>query len=198
MGDGQKIEIFQELKAIKPGSKIWKRPAFEVNNLMLLLNKYLTERLDDLMQKNIRLNVIGDVSKLPKKTMKLIAFVINETKNNSKMVLTLAINYGARNEILRAVKNLAEDAKNSKLDIDDIDEKLFSKYLYTYDIPDPDLLIRTSGEYRLSNFLLWQCAYTEFWYTDVFWPDFKKSDLYDALESFKKRKRRFGKVDDGN
>lgn len=176
----------------------WKRPAFEVNNLMLLLNKYLTERLDDLMQKNIRLNVIGDVSKLPKKTMKLIAFVINETKNNSKMVLTLAINYGARNEILRAVKNLAEDAKNSKLDIDDIDEKLFSKYLYTYDIPDPDLLIRTSGEYRLSNFLLWQCAYTEFWYTDVFWPDFKKSDLYDALESFKKRKRRFGKVDDGN
>ena len=157
----------------------WKRPAFEVNNLMLLLNKYLTERLDDLMQKNIRLNVIGDVSKLPKKTMKLIAFVINETKNNSKMVLTLAINYGARNEILRAVKNLAEDAKNSKLDIDDIDEKLFSKYLYTYDIPDPDLLIRTSGEYRLSNFLLWQCAYTE-------------------LESFKKRKRRFGKVDDGN
>ena len=175
----------------------WKRPAFEVNNLMLLLNKYLTERLDDLMQKNIRLNVIGDVSKLPKKTMKLIAFVINETKNNSKMVLTLAINYGARNEILRAVKNLAEDAKNSKLDIDDIDEKLFSKYLYTYDIPDPDLLIRTSGEYRLSNFLLWQCAYTEFWYTDVFWPDFKKSDLYDALESFKKRKRRFGKVDDG-
>lgn len=166
----------------------WKRPAFEVNNLMLLLNKYLTERLDDLMQKNIRLNVIGDVSKLPKKTMKLIAFVINETKNNSKMVLTLAINYGARNEILRAVKNLAEDAKNSKLDIDDIDEKLFSKYLYTYDIPDPDLLIRTSGEYRLSNFLLWQCAYTEFWYTDVFWPDFKKSDLYDALESFKKRK----------
>ncbi|EIA23737.1 Putative undecaprenyl diphosphate synthase [Candidatus Arthromitus sp. SFB-2] len=130
--------------------------------------------------------------------MKLIAFVINETKNNSKMVLTLAINYGARNEILRAVKNLAEDAKNSKLDIDDIDEKLFSKYLYTYDIPDPDLLIRTSGEYRLSNFLLWQCAYTEFWYTDVFWPDFKKSDLYDALESFKKRKRRFGKVDDGN
>ncbi len=176
----------------------WKRPAFEVNNLMLLLNKYLTERLDDLMQKNIRLNVIGDVSKLPKKTMKFIAFVINETKNNSKMVLTLAINYGARNEILRAVKNLAEDAKNSKLDIDDIDEKLFSKYLYTYDIPDPDLLIRTSGEYRLSNFLLWQCAYTEFWYTDVFWPDFKKSDLYDALESFKKRKRRFGKVDDGN
>ncbi len=176
----------------------WKRPAFEVNNLMLLLNKYLTERLDDLMQKNIRLNVIGDVSKLPKKTMKLIAFVINETKNNSKMVLTLAINYGARNEILRAVKNLAEDAKNSKLDIDDIDEKLFSKYLYTYGIPDPDLLIRTSGEYRLSNFLLWQCAYTEFWYTDVFWPDFKKSDLYDALESFKKRKRRFGKVDDGN
>lgn len=120
--------------------------------------------------------------------MKLIAFVINETKNNSKMVLTLAINYGARNEILRAVKNLAEDAKNSKLDIDDIDEKLFSKYLYTYDIPDPDLLIRTSGEYRLSNFLLWQCAYTEFWYTDVFWPDFKKSDLYDALESFKKGK----------
>lgn len=176
----------------------WKRPAFEVNNLMLLLNKYLTEKLDYLMQKNIRLNVIGDVSKLPNRTRKLLAFVIDETKNNSKMVLTLAINYGARSEILNAVKNLVKDTKNLKLAIEDIDEKLFSKYLYTHDIPDPDLLIRTSGEYRLSNFLLWQCAYTEFWYTDVFWPDFKKSDLYDALESFKKRKRRFGKVDNGN
>lgn len=176
----------------------WKRPAFEVNNLMLLLNKYLTEKLDYLMQENIRLNVIGDVSKLPNRTRKLLAFVIDETKNNSKMVLTLAINYGARSEILNAVKNLVKDTKNLKLAIEDIDEKLFSKYLYTHDIPDPDLLIRTSGEYRLSNFLLWQCAYTEFWYTDVFWPDFKKSDLYDALESFKKRKRRFGKVDNGN
>ncbi|BAK81166.1 isoprenyl transferase [Candidatus Arthromitus sp. SFB-rat-Yit] len=176
----------------------WKRPAFEVSNLMLLLNKYLTEKIDDLMNKNIKLNIIGDISGLPNKTRKLIVSAVDKTKNNFKLILTLAINYGGRNEILRAVKNLANDVKNLKLNIDDIDERLFSDYLYTYDIPDPDLLIRTSGEYRLSNFLLWQCAYTEFWYTDVFWPDFGKTDLYNALESFKKRKRRFGKVEDDN
>lgn len=176
----------------------WKRPSFEVNNLMLLLNKYLTDKLDELIKEDIRLNVIGDITKLPNKTKGLINNAVEKTKDNSKLVLTLAINYGARNEIIKAVRDIIGDAFYNKIDVRNIDEELFSQYLYTHDIPDPDLLIRTSGEYRLSNFLLWQCAYTEFWYTDVLWPDFSKEDLYEALENFSKRKRRFGKVDDGN
>ena len=135
---------------------------------------------------------------MPSKTFKLIKDTIEKTKNNSKLVLTLAINYGARNEIINGIKKIAKDILDEKIKIDYINESVFSKYLYTQDIPDPDLLIRTSGEYRLSNFLLWQCAYTEFWFTDVFWPDFRKEHLYDALENFSKRKRRFGKVDNEN
>ena len=176
----------------------WKRPAFEVNNLMSLLNKYLIEKIEVLTKENIKLNVIGEIEKLPSKTFKLIKDTIEKTKNNSKLVLTLAINYGARNEIINGIKKIAKDILDEKIKIDYINESVFSKYLYTQDIPDPDLLIRTSGEYRLSNFLLWQCAYTEFWFTDVFWPDFRKEHLYDALENFSKRKRRFGKVDNEN
>ena len=176
----------------------WKRPAFEVNNLMSLLNKYLIEKIEVLTKENIKLNVIGEIKKLPSKTFKLIKDTIEKTKNNSKLVLTLAINYGARNEIINGIKKIAKDILDEKIKIDYINESVFSKYLYTQDIPDPDLLIRTSGEYRLSNFLLWQCAYTEFWFTDVFWPDFRKEHLYDALENFSKRKRRFGKVDNEN
>lgn len=174
----------------------WKRPAFEVNNLMLLLNKYLKDKLDELIRENVRLKVIGDISKMPPKTFKLIENAVEKTKNNYKLVLTLAINYGSRNEIINGVKNLTKEVLDNKLDIDKIDEEIFSKYMYTYDIPDPDLLIRTSGEYRLSNFLLWQCAYTEFWFTNVLWPDFSKEDLYEAIESYSKRSRRYGKVDD--
>lgn len=173
----------------------WKRPAFEVNNLMSLLNKYLTEKKDVLIKENVRLNIIGEIEKLPSKTVKLIKETIDQTKNNEKLILTLAVNYGARNEIITAIKILANDILNGKIDVDSINENIFKNYLYTHNIPDPDLLIRTSGEYRLSNFLLWQCAYTEFWYTDVYWPDFKKKDLYEAIDNFSKRKRRFGKVD---
>lgn len=174
----------------------WKRPKFEVNNLMLLLNKYLIEKKNVLIKENIRLNVIGEITKLPTKTFNLINDVIEETKNNSKFVLTLSVNYGSRSEIINGVKKIAKDIVNDKVKLENIDEKMFSAYLYTNDIPDPDLLIRTSGEYRLSNFLLWQCAYTEFWFTDVLWPDFSKEDLYEAIKNFSKRKRRFGKVDD--
>lgn len=176
----------------------WKRPTFEVNNLMLLLNKYLTDKLDELIREDVKLKVIGDITKLPSKTIGLINDAVEKTKDNSKLVLTLAINYGSRNEIIKAVKDIVNDTLDGNIDASNIDEEIFSKYLYTYDIPDPDLLIRTSGEYRLSNFLLWQCAYTEFWYTDVLWPDFSKKDLYNALENFSRRRRRFGKVDDGN
>lgn len=174
----------------------WKRPAFEVNNLMFLLNKYLKDRINELVKENVRLKVIGDISKMPPKTIKLIQNAVEKTKNNYKLVLTLALNYGSRNEIINGVKNITKDVLNNKLDIDKIDEEIFSKYMYTYDIPDPDLLIRTSGEYRLSNYLLWQCAYTEFWFTNVLWPDFSKEDLYEAIESYSKRSRRYGKVDD--
>lgn len=174
----------------------WKRPMFEVNNLMGLLNKYLIDKKNELIKENIRLNVVGSTTKLPEKTLNLIKEVMEVTKGNNKLVLTLCINYGSRDEIINSVKRIGTDLLNSKLKIDDIDENVFSSYLYTYDIPDPDLLIRTSGEYRLSNFLLWQCAYTEFWFTDVLWPDFKKEDLYKAIESFNNRKRRFGKVDE--
>lgn len=174
----------------------WKRPKFEVNNLMLLLNKYLIEKQDILIKENIRLNVIGELEKLPTKTFNLINDVIEKTKNNFKFVLTLSVNYGARNEIVNGIKKITKDIANNNIKIEDISEDMFSKYLYTYDIPDPDLLIRTSGEYRLSNFLLWQCAYTEFWFTNVLWPDFSKEDLYEAIENFSKRKRRFGRVDD--
>ncbi len=173
----------------------WKRPAFEVNNLMSLLNKYLTEKKDVLIKENVRLNIIGEIEKLPSKTVNLIKETIDQTKNNEKLILTLAVNYGARNEIITAIKILANDVLNGKIDVDSINENIFKNYLYTHNIPDPDLLIRTSGEYRLSNFLLWQCAYTEFWYTDVYWPDFKKKDLYEAIDNFSKRERRFGKVD---
>ena len=173
----------------------WRRPAFEVNNLMPLLNKYLTEKKDVLIKENVRLNIIGEIEKLPSKTVNLIKETIDQTKNNEKLILTLAVNYGARNEIITAIKILANDVLNGKIDVDSINENIFKNYLYTHNIPDPDLLIRTSGEYRLSNFLLWQCAYTEFWYTDVYWPDFKKKDLYEAIDNFSKRERRFGKVD---
>lgn len=172
----------------------WKRPVFEVNNLMFLLNKYLIEKAETLHKENIKLNVIGEIERLPSKTLKLINNVMEITKNNSKLVLNLAINYGARNEIINGVKSIARKVINGGIDIDSIDEEIFSTYLYTNGIPDPDLLIRTSGEYRLSNFLLWQCAYTEFWYTEVLWPDFKKENLYEAIENFSKRKRRFGRV----
>ena len=176
----------------------WKRPVFEVNNLMLLLNKYLIEKVNILVEENIRLRVIGEVDNLPAKTLKLIKKTVEKTKNNSRFHLTLAVNYGSRNEIVNSVKELLKDYSQNKISLEEINEKTFSDYLYTRDIPDPDLLIRTSGEYRLSNFLLWQCAYTEFWYTDVLWPSFKKEDLYKAIENFNSRKRRFGKVDDEN
>ena len=173
----------------------WKRPAFEVKNLMELLNKYLIEKEDKLKNENIRLKVIGEIKSLPKKTYNLIQKTVKNTENNSKLVLTLAVNYGSRNEIITSVKKVVDEVVNGNISLNSINEKVFSDYLYTHDIPDPDLLIRTSGEYRLSNFLLWQCAYTEFWYTDVFWPDFTKEDLYIAIKDFSKRKRRFGKVD---
>lgn len=140
------------------------------------------------------MNVLGDTSKLPKECQNALEEALETTRNNTKINLNFALNYGGRNEIVRAIKLINSDIKNGKLNEEDINEALVEKYLYTKGIPDPDLIIRPSGEQRLSNFLLWQCAYSEFWYSDINWPDFKEKDLRKAIADYQNRDRRFGKV----
>jgi len=172
----------------------WNRPKFEVDTLMKLLINSLKKELKTLQDNNIRLNTIGNISMLPKTAQKKLQEVIENTKDNSRMVLTLALSYGSREEILNAVKNISEKVKNNIISIDTIDESIINEHLYTHDIPDVDLLIRTSGEHRISNFLLWQIAYAELYFTDVLWPDFKEEDLFEAIINYQKRERRFGKT----
>ena len=172
----------------------WSRPKTEINALMGLLVSTLKDELPVLQQNRIKLNAIGNLSTLPKKAFKELHEVMEETKHNDHLVLTLALSYSSKSEILRAVQNIAEDAKKGVVDPQMIDEKLFEKYLYTNDMPDPDLLIRTSGEYRISNYLLWQIAYSELYFSDTLWPDFSRKDLYNAITSYQKRERRFGKT----
>jgi undecaprenyl diphosphate synthase len=140
------------------------------------------------------LNAIGNLEKLPKSAFKELQDVIEKTKNNSRMTLTLALSYGSREEIVNTVKTLCDKVKNNIISIDAIDESIINQHLYTQNLPDVDLLVRTSGEYRISNFLLWQIAYAELYFTDVLWPDFKEEDLYEAIASYQKRERRFGKT----
>ncbi|ADQ05103.1 undecaprenyl diphosphate synthase [Caldicellulosiruptor owensensis OL] len=173
----------------------WKRPKDEVENLMNLLREFFDTEIENLIKKTqIRIKVIGDISKLDKDIQERIISAEGRTKDKRGLCVVIALNYGGRQEIINAVKNLALDIKNGKIDIEDVDEELFKKYLYTYDIPDPDLLIRPSGEMRVSNFLLWQISYTEFWFSNVLWPDFKKEHLLKAIEDYQKRDRRFGGV----
>ena len=172
----------------------WNRPKPEVKLLMNILINSLKDELKTLNDNNIRLNSIGNLILLPKSAQKKLQEVIETTKDNSKMVLTLALSYGSREELINVVKNIANKVKNNIISIDSIDESIINKHLYTQDLPDVDLLIRTSGEYRISNFLLWQIAYAELYFTDVLWPDFKETDLYDAIISYQKRERRFGKT----
>ncbi len=172
----------------------WSRPKDEVSTLMRLLLKSIKNRCDELMQNNIRLKTIGDVKSLPKEVQKELYDAIERTKNNKKMILNLALSYSGRWEILEAVKKIAKETCEGKLSADEINEKKIAEYLTTSDFPDPDLLIRTSGEFRVSNFLLWQIAYTEFFISDVYWPEFKRKHLYEAIKNFQKRERRFGRV----
>jgi len=172
----------------------WKRPAFEVNALMTLLVETLGKEIQTLNKNNIRLQAIGDLSKLPARTRKALLDGIENTKDNDRMTLVLALNYSGKWEIVEAAKKLAEEVKSETLDANDIDEKVFSDRLSTHGIPDPELLIRTSGESRLSNFLLWQLAYAEFYFTPEFWPEFSKESLYKAILEFQNRERRFGKT----
>jgi len=172
----------------------WNRPKLEVDTLMKLLISSLKNELKTLTENNIRLLSIGNLDLLPKSAKKELEDVMEKTKNNAHMTLTLALSYGSREEILQAVRNISDKVKNNIISINDIDESIINQHLYTRNLPDVDLLIRTSGEHRISNFLLWQIAYAELYFTDVLWPDFKEEDLYEAIISYQKRERRFGKT----
>jgi len=172
----------------------WKRPKDEVSMLMRLLLNSLRERVNELNENDVRLTTIGDTESLPLEVQKQLSEDIERTKNNKKMVLNLALSYSGRWELLEAIKKISDLSAKGKLSAEDIDEKLVSSFLTTKEIPDPDLVIRTSGEFRVSNFLLWQIAYSEFIITETLWPDFSKYDLYDAIKIFQTRERRFGKV----
>jgi undecaprenyl diphosphate synthase len=170
----------------------WDRPDEEVQALMLLLEEYLTNEVEELNQQGIRLTTIGEIQRLNPSVQEKLKQAMESTKANDKMTLILALSYGGRDEIICAVKKIIRDNQNGKLDVNDIDKAAFNNYLFTSEIPDPDLLIRTSGECRISNFLLWQMAYTELYFTKVLWPDFTKDDLFRAIASYQKRERRFG------
>lgn len=170
----------------------WKRSALEVGALMKLLRFYMVKLIDVANRNNVKAVMIGDESRFEPDIRKGIKKLIEATKNNTGMVFAFAINYGGRDEIKRAVENIADDVESGKISKEDISEELISSYLDTKDLPDPDLLIRTSGELRVSNFLLWQIAYSEFYITDTLWPDFDKEELLKAIESYSHRQRRFG------
>jgi len=173
-------------------SENWSRPVEEVDSLMELLNFYLRKELKALHKNGVKLNFIGDRTKLAKEIAEKLVEAEDLTKNNTKLVLTIALSYGSRQEIIRAAQLAAQQTSDGKLTPEEINEQSFSKFLYTIDIPDPDLLIRTGGEQRLSNFLLWQSAYTELFFIDVLWPDFHKNNLEQAIFEFTKRERRYG------
>lgn len=172
----------------------WKRPKNEVEYIMSLPDEFLGTFLPDLIEENVQVKMMGYKNQLPVHTLRAIEKAIEDTKNNDGLVLNFALNYGSRAEILDAVKNVLTDSKSGKLEETELDEKVFSSYLMTSDFTDPDLLIRTSGEIRLSNFMLWQLAYSEFWFTEVLWPDFSEEHLLEAIETFQKRQRRFGGI----
>lgn len=172
----------------------WKRPKAEVDAIMMLFKEYMIEAITDFKDDSIVVKFIGDKSVFSPDMLELIERTENDSKDRDGMVLNIAMNYGGRDEIVHAVKNIAQDVKDGKLDIDDITAQLLSDNMYTANQPDPDLVIRPSGEYRTSNFLLWQSAYTEYCIMDVLWPDFKNEDLDEALIEFAKRNRRFGGI----
>ena len=172
----------------------WNRPNDEVDTLMSLLSETLLKEAAELFSKGVRLHVIGEVEKLPTLVREQLLNVVELTKENSKGNLVLALSYGSQREILNAVKEIAQEVKEGKISTEDIDEKLFENHLYTKDLPPVDLLIRTSGEVRISNFLLWQIAYAELQFLDIFWPDFQEEHLYQCIVNYQNKERRFGKT----
>ena len=172
----------------------WNRPKQEIDILMKLLINSLKNEFKTLHDNNIKLQCIGNLEQLPKSVLPTLLDVIEKTKNNTRMTLTVALSYGSREELVSAVKSICNKVKNNIISIDEIDELIINEHLYTQNLPDVDLLIRTSGEHRISNFLLWQIAYAELYFTDVLWPDFTEQNLYEAIVSYQKRERRFGKT----
>ncbi len=174
----------------------WLRPRLEIEALMSLLKRFLIAERSELMENNIRLHTIGQIERLPKDVRQELTNSMRLTEKNDKMTLHLALSYGARADIVQMVKSIAANTRDGEIDPDDISEALIAQYLYTHKIPDPDLLIRTSGEMRISNFLLWQIAYTEIFVTNTLWPDFSREEFLDILQNYQQRDRRFGKVKD--
>jgi len=172
----------------------WNRPIKEIDSLMKLLVEYLKKEFEELNANDVVINSIGNISKLPLICREELNHAYENTKNNKGLILNLALNYGGRSEIVEAVKEISSDLINKKISKDQINEDLLSKYMYTKKMPDPDLIIRPSGELRLSNFLLWQSAYSELWFSDINWPDFHEKQLQNAISDYQKRDRRFGKV----
>ena len=172
----------------------WNRPKAEINALLKILDQFLHKEIERMKNENIRFNTIGRIEEFPEEIQKLISHAKDYTKLNDGLILTLALSYGAQQEILDAVKNIAQKVREGSIRVEDIDADVFQSFLYTRGLPEPDLLIRTSGEKRVSNFLLYQIAYTELHYTDVLWPDFTEDDLLKAIIDFQKRERRFGMI----
>ena len=172
----------------------WQRPQGEIDQLMVLLEAYLQKELLTMQKNEIQFRTIGDIERLPESVIRWIRRVEQETRGNDKMVLNIALSYGGRSEIINAVRHVVEDIEAGKLLAEDLTESLFSSYLYTKDLCDPDLMIRTSGEARISNFLLWQSAYTELYFTPTLWPDFRRRHLLEAILDYQRRERRFGLV----
>ena len=172
----------------------WNRPKLEVDALMSLLVNSLKKELLTFQENGVIVNAIGNIENLPNKAKKALNDVITQTKDNSKIIMTLALSYGSREEIVNAIKNISKKVVNKELSVKEIDENIINNHLYTFNLPEVDLMIRTSGEQRISNFLLWQMAYAELYFTDVLWPDFRKEHFYDAIIDYQNRERRFGKT----
>ena len=175
-------------------SENWNRPIKEIDALMELLVNTILDETKTLMDNNIRLEAIGNLEDLPKKCLQNLNTTIEKTSNNSHMTLVLALSYSSKKEVTQAIKNIVKKVENGDLNSDEINENTIQNHLYTHNIPDPELLIRTSGEQRISNFLLWQIAYSELYFTDILWPDFRRENLYEAIVNYQKRERRFGKT----
>ncbi len=172
----------------------WNRPKLEVAAIMELLVSTINKEIQKLMANNVKLNAIGDLEMLPKKCYKELTAAIKKTAGNTGLTLTLALSYGSRREIMQAAQKIADKVSKGELNVNDINEQVFESNLYTADMPDPELLIRTSGEYRISNYLLWQIAYAELYFTTKLWPDFRREDLFEAISAYQQRERRFGKT----
>jgi len=172
----------------------WNRPALEIKTLMSLLVSSLKKELKTLQKNNIKLNTIGNINLLPEKVKIELTEVIEKTKNNTALTLTLALSYGSRDEIVNVIRNISKKVVNNQIKIEEINENIINNHLYTFSLPDVDFMIRTSGEKRISNFLLWQLAYAEMYFSDTLWPDFRKENLFEAIIDYQNRERRFGKI----